>query len=404
MASYETRYSQAPLMIYWEVTRACDLACRHCRAEAVPRRHPDELTTEEGFRLLEALAAFGRDGNTIPHLVFTGGDPLQRPDIYVLAERAVELGIPVAVTPSATPLLDQTALEALYAAGVRSLALSLDGSNPRRHDRIRGVAGSFARTIAAARWARAAGFSLQINTLVCAETAADLADIYGRVAGLDAGRWSVFFLVAVGRGAVLRPVDAYECEAILNWLYDVTLESARPAIKTTEAHHFRRVALQRQVLEKAKLQRQAPPASGQPGKSGQFRPNGHMPAVTSHVAASHASTGNGRPPSASIQRGFGIRDGAGIMFISHTGEVYPSGFLPLGVGNVKRDDPVRLYREAPLFVQLRDPALLQGKCGLCEYRVICGGSRSRAWAATGDPLEADPLCLYQPAAATTPGN
>ncbi len=364
-----TAYDQRPMMVYWEVTQACDLACVHCRADAVPWRHPLELSTEEGFHLLEAIASFG---DPKPHLVLTGGDPLKRPDLYWLIDRAVALGLTTSITPSATPLLTREAVARLQRSGVQTIALSLDGSSARRHDRIRRVPGSYERTIRAARWVREGGLSLQINSLVCAQTVRDLAGLYERVVRLDADRWSLFFLVPVGRGATLEPIDPFECEAVLEWLYDLALESPRPIIKTTEAHHFRRIVLQRR-LEAAVL--------GAPARSS----NGHAGALPDEAPAA-------------IRRGFGIRDGAGIVFISHTGEVYPSGFLPLSAGNVRRDDLVRLYREAPLFRQLRDPSQLKGKCGRCEYRAVCGGSRARAWAATGDPLEADPLCLYQPRA------
>lgn len=376
--SANSAYGWTPLMAYWEVTQACDLACVHCRAEAVSEPNPFELSTEEGFRLLDAVASFG---SPKPHLVLTGGDPLKRRDIYALVEHAVQAGLTTSITPSGTPLLTPEALKQLQASGVRTVALSLDGSNEGRHDRIRQVSGSFERTMAAARWARDLGLSVQINTLVCAQTVDDLSEVYRRVLELDADRWSVFFLVNVGRGTTLRPIDAFICELVLEWLYDLTTESSRPIIKTTEALHFRRVALQRQTAA-SKQQRAwdalSADAAGQPASSSSQGPSAAQ---------------------ASIRQGFGIRDGAGIMFVSHVGEIYPAGFLPLSVGNVRRDDLIRLYREAPLFQQLRDPSQLKGKCGLCEYRVVCGGARSRAWAATGDPLEADPLCIYEP-----PGN
>ena len=357
-----SRYSRAPLMAYWEMTRACDLACRHCRAEATPWQHPFELTTQEGLRLLDRLAAFAPK----PHLVLTGGDPLKRTDVYWLISRATELGLLVSITPSGTPLLTRDALERVRDAGVRTVALSLDGPTARRHDRIRQVPGSFERTVQAARWARELGLSLQINSLVCAETVNELADIHHRVAKLGADRWSLFFLVTIGRGATLGQIDAYEAEAVLDWLYDLAQECPRPAIKTTEAHHYRRIALQRRRAG-GEPSRDTPPGTGSAGKA-----------------------------YADVLRGAGIRDGAGILFISHTGEVYPSGFLPVSAGNIRRDDVVRLYQESPIFVRLRDNAQLKGKCGACEFKTICGGARSRAWAATGDAFAEDPLCVYQP--------
>ncbi len=347
-------YDQVPLMLYWEVTRACDLACRHCRAEAIPSRDPLELSTAEGEHLLETLAGFG---TSKPHLVFTGGDPLRRPDLYQLVAYAADLGFVTSVTPSGTPLLTHEAITLLNAAGVHSLAFSLDGSTPDRHDRIRGVAGSFQRTVEAVGWTLSQGIPVQINTLVSAETAPDLETTYHLVRQLGVQRWAVFFLIGTGRGAVLREVSPEESERILEWLYQCS-RSGPTVIKTTEAHHFRRVA--------AEARRRDHPGEGESA---------------------------GATP---IRRAWGIRDGAGIMFISHRGDVYPSGFLPISVGNVRDANPVQLYREAALFRQLRDPQQLKGKCGDCEFRVICGGSRARAYGATGDPLEADPLCSYQP--------
>lgn len=331
-------------MAYWEVTQACDLACRHCRANAVPHRDPLELSTHEGEQLLRALSTFGARN---PHLVVTGGDPLRRPDIYHLASYAAGLGLAVSVTPSGTPLLTREAIARLKAAGVRSLAFSLDGSTAERHDRIRGVPGSFERTVAAIRWSLEQSVPVQVNTLVSSETAADLELIYRLVSEQRVQRWAVFFLIGTGRGAMLSEVAPGESETILEWLWDRS-QRQPPVIKTTEAHHFRRID------------------------------------ALKHGRSAH------------IKQAWGIRDGAGIMFISHRGDIYPSGFLPIRAGNVRRDDPVAVYREAQIFRRLRDPDALKGKCGRCEFRVICGGSRARAYAATGDPLESDPLCAYEP--------
>jgi MoaA/NifB/PqqE/SkfB family radical SAM enzyme len=199
-------------MLYWEVTRACDLACRHCRAEAIPWRDPLELSTHEGERLLETLCGFGEPK---PHLVFTGGDPLRRPDLFHLVAHATDLGFVTSVTPSSTPLLTHEAIVRLKASGVTSLAFSLDGSTPDHHDRIRGFKGSFARTIDAISWTLAEGLPVQINTLVSAETAPDLTATYHLVCKLGVQRWALFFLIATGRGSVLSEVSAEESERIL---------------------------------------------------------------------------------------------------------------------------------------------------------------------------------------------
>lgn len=349
-------YDERPLLIYWELTRACELACRHCRAEAIARRDPRELSTEAGLDLLRRLAGFGAP---LPHLVLTGGDPLKRPDLFALIDGARSLGFTVAITPSGTYALTERVVGDFRAAGLAMMALSLDGSTAARHDAVRGVDGSFDWTVRAAGWARAAGLPFQVNSLVCAETSDDLPAMLELVAELGAARWSLFFLVPMGRGRVLQEVSPDEAERIMHWLYEVD-PTVPFEIKTTEAPFYRRVVAQRQ--------------------------------------ASARRAGVDAAERASVRRGFGIRDGNGIMFISHVGDVYPAGFLPIAVGNVAEVDPVEAYRHHPLFVDLRDPDRLEGKCGRCEFRAICGGSRARAYAHSGNPLASDPLCPYQPPA------
>jgi len=346
-------YSEAPILIYWETTRACDLACRHCRAEAHAERDPNELTTSEGKALLEKLRGFGKRA---PHLVLTGGDPLKRPDFFTLLEHSAKLGFRLSVAPSGTDALTQEVLRRFKNCGVESISLSFDGSTPERHDGFRGVPGCFVRTVEAARAARAEGLDLQINSLVTMQTREDLPEIYRLVSGLDVMRWSLFFLIQVGRGQGIREISPEEVESVHNWLYDLSKE-APFAIATTEAPHFRRVALTRMKAEGIPL---------------------------------------AKIRETSVGRGFGIRDGNGIMFISHTGEVYPAGFLPLVAGNVRSADVVEIYRESPVFKRIRDTAQFGGRCGRCEFRETCGGSRARAYAAYGDPLAEDPACGYQP--------
>lgn len=346
-------FAHAPMLVYWEMTLSCGLACRHCRATAIPARSPDELTTTEGRRLLDGISGFGRP---YPHLVFTGGDPLRRPDLEVLVTEATELGIGSSLAPAVTPDLTYERLAALKAAGIQTMSLSIDGSDASRHDAFRGVAGTFEMTMRAVDWAHRAGLPLQVNTLVTDETLPDLPAIFLLMRGLGIIRWSLFFLVSVGRGTGLREISPVESERLNEWLYDLSRD-APFAIKTTEATHYRRVAIRRMRAEGA-----------------------------------DASAITATP----VGRGFGVRDGNGIMFVAHSGAVYPSGFLPLATGNVRTDDIVELYRRHPVFVSLRDPAGFKGRCGRCEYREPCGGSRARAFAATGDHLEADPLCPYVP--------
>lgn len=340
------------------MTQACALACRHCRAEAAPEPHPMELTFEEGVAFLRQIPDFG---NPLPQLILTGGDPLARPDLYKLIDEAVKLGIGISITPAATPALTREVLEQLKQHRVEGLGLSLDGSTAARHDSIRGVSGTFDRTMQAIRWAQELGMPLQVNTLVAAETAGDVPAIYELLKPFGVARWSLFFLISVGRGKVLAPLAPEEGEKLMGWIYE-TSRAAPFTVATTEAPSYRRVALERMRGE---------------GLTGdQIRRN---------------------PAS----RGFGIRDGHGIMFVSNTGDICPAGFLPLVVGNVRRDRLADVYRDAPVFRSLHDPSQFEGRCGFCEYSALCGGSRARAFEATGDPLASDPFCPYEPGPKST---
>ena len=343
-----------PFVLVWELTQACELACKHCRADARPERHPDELTTAEGKALLDDAASFG-EGQLV---VLSGGDPLARPDAVELVEHGVEAGLRMTMTPSGTASLTADRVRALADAGLRRMALSLDGGSAGAHDEFRGEPGSFRSTLTAARRVREAGLPLQINTTVCAETVGELPAIREVVADLDAVLWSVFFLVPVGRGLLLDPIPPARAESVMQWLLDVQAASSF-GVKTTEAPHYRRVAAQRR--------RDAGDGSAR-----------------------------GPAPGDGVGRRTGITAGNGFAFVSHVGEVYPSGFLPESAGNVRHRGVVELYRESTLFRSLRDPDALRGKCGACPFRGVCGGSRSRAYATTGDPLESDPLCPYVP--------
>jgi len=346
-----------PFVLIWELTQACDLACDHCRAEADPNRHPDELTTAEGKRLLEQAREFA-EGQIV---VLSGGDPATRPDLLELVEYGADLGLSMTITPSGTASLTGDVIDGLADAGIRRMALSLDGGSAETHDAFRGESGSYEATIAAAEHARDAGIPLQVNTTVCADTVDELPAVRERVADLGAALWSVFFLVPVGRGALLEQVSPERAESVMEWLREVS--AAEPfGVKTTEAPHYRRVALQRRRAE---------------GASG-GRPSG--------------DDGEDNGPR---HRG-GIVAGDGFAFVSHTGEVFPSGFLPQSAGTVPEESIVDVYRNADLFTDLRDRSALSGKCGACEFRHVCGGSRSRAYATTGDPLAADPLCPHVP--------
>ncbi|MCX2819698.1 radical SAM protein [Haladaptatus sp. F3-133] len=331
--------SRSPVVLVWELTQACELACDHCRADAQPERHPDELTTREGKRLLDDVRDFG-EGQLV---VLSGGDPLKRDDAIELVEYGDEIGLSVTMTPSGTASLTTDNVRRLADAGLKRMAVSIDGATAETHDDFRGESGSFDETLRAVDDARDAGLPVQVNTTVCAETVDELPEIAELVDELGAVLWSVFFLVPVGRGSFLEPITPERAERVMGWLHD-TSEAYGFGVKTTEAPHYRRVG---------------------------------------------AETGR------SSRRG-GVTAGDGFAFVSHTGEVYPSGFLPLSAGNVREESVVNIYRGAELFENLRDKDALNGKCGACEYRAVCGGSRSRAYATTGDPLGSDPLCAYVP--------
>jgi radical SAM protein len=364
-----------PFIVIWEVTRACQLACLHCRADAIRRRNPLELDTAEGRALLDGIADFPKPH---PIVVLTGGDPFERPDLADLVRHGTGLGLSMALSPSVTPNLTADRLHELRDAGARAVSLSLDGARPETHDEFRGFSGTFADTLAAADLVRAEGFRLQVNSTVTRSTVEELPRLLRTVLDLGASLWSVFFLVPTGRGQRLQALSAPEVEDVLHWLADV---STHIAVKTTEAPHYRRVVLQREAAR----------ATGRTPAGGPLYQR-LVEATRFELAGREVRTRPARPP-------IDVNAGRGFMFIDHQGFVYPSGFLPHRAGNV-RDTPVaEIYRESPVMVALRSPDSFGGKCGRCEFRQVCGGSRSHAHAVTGDALAADPTCVYEPGTA-----
>jgi AdoMet-dependent heme synthase len=345
-------FAETPFMVFWETTQACDLACKHCRADARPERDPEELTRAEGFRQLEDVHAMG-----CPLVVLTGGDPAKRPDLLDLVRHGSALGLRVALTPSATPLVTRALLEQLADAGLARLAVSLDGATAASHDGFRGVTGSFARTFEILRDARAAGLTLQVNTTVTGWNVDELEQIADQLRAFTIQLWGVFFLVPTGRGEALQVLEPDAAEAVLERLVAIA-RTAPFDVKTTAAPHFRRVLLQHQVRRREIV---------------------------------GIDDGVGRAPR-------GVNDGQGIVFVSHRGEIYPSGFLPLACGSVRREGLAAIYRRHPVFTALRDLDALGGKCGPCEFRRVCGGSRARAYAMTGDLFAEEPACAYVPRA------
>lgn len=346
MTGSMSSYDDAPRIVIWEMTRACALACVHCRAEAIPRRDPRELTTAEACALVDDVVACGD-----PIFVLTGGDPFMRDDLDVIVRYASERGLRVAVSPSATGRLTAKALRRLKAAGCSRISLSLDGPDDASHDAFRGVRGSFTRTLKGIGEAREAGLEVQINTTVSRRNHRRIDEMARLVRACDVALWSVFFLVPVGRAAATDVLTATETEEVFADLYRLSHELPFP-LKTTEAPHYRRYLAQRSAAA----------------------PRGGM-------------------------RYAGIGDGKGFVFVSHLGEIMPSGFLPYVVGNVRHEPLVDVYRDHPIMRRLRSPNSFGGKCGVCEYHDLCGGSRARAYTMTGDAFASEPTCAYIPAAA-----
>jgi radical SAM protein len=350
-------FNRTPFLVIWEVTRACALACVHCRADAIPRRNPGELSTAEGFRLIDQIRALGTPP---PLFVLTGGDPMRRPDLAELVGYAAGTGLTVALTPSGTAAATPARLAALKAAGLSHVAVSLDGPTPETHDAFRRVGGSYAWTTRIIEAAIRLDLPLQINSTISKRTLPYLEAMTERMRELPVTLWALFFLIQTGRGADLDQVSPEESERVLIHLYELSL-TAPFGIKTTEAPHYQRVVQQREQ-EKIEL--------GLPT---------HAVARTRQLRAPRS-----------------VGDGNGFVFIDHLGNICPSGFLPAPRGNVRTAQLGDVYRSDDMFVRLRNADALLGKCGRCEFRAICGGSRSRAFAATGAVMASDPLCVYDP--------
>jgi len=351
--------NQRPLVVIWETTQACDLACFHCRACAQPRRHPLELSTLEAEKLIKDVVDLKP-----PIFILTGGDPLKRPDIYHLVRYAALHQLHPAMTPSATPLLTRTAIEELKKAGLSRLAVSLDGSVPELHDKFRGVTGSYARTLEAIYWANECQLPIQVGTTISRRNLHDLENIAELLKNFRIVLWSLFLLVPTGRGQMEDLPSAVEVERVFKQLYRLSKEMPFK-VKTTEAQHYRRFVLQQRCRE----------------------------------AASDPSTHLSRGAALALPGLLPINDGKGFVFVSHTGEVFPSGFLPISGGNIRQQTLGAVYRDSELFQSLRDASHLKGKCSRCEFRELCGGSRARAYAMTGDYFAEDPCCVYQPTGA-----
>ncbi|MEI6045359.1 MAG: TIGR04053 family radical SAM/SPASM domain-containing protein [Chloroflexota bacterium] len=370
---------ERPFIVIWETTQACDLACLHCRAGERPDHDPDALTFEEGCTLIDQVESFGTPR---PLFILTGGDPFKHPDIFRLVRYAADKGLPVAASPSGTPLLNRENLQRLKDNGAKAISLSLDGSNPTIHDEFRRVPGSYNLTVNGWKLAREIGLKLQINSTVTRYNLFDLPDLFNVVRELGAMTWSLFFLVPTGRAVSEDEISPEDYEAVMNFLYDV---SKFIGAKTTEGHQYKRVVLQRAALEARGLKAE----DYMPLNETYYKLKARLDEITQNSA---------KPtPSDRIQRTpMHINSAEGFVFISLRGDVYPSGYLPLNAGNVREKSLVEIYRDSPLFQSLRDKAQLGGRCGACEYKWVCGGSRSRSYAMTGDALSEEPFCIYEP--------
>jgi radical SAM protein len=356
-------FAQAPFLVIWETTQACDLACRHCRASAQPERHLAELSTAEGEDLLDQVAAMGT-----PVCILSGGDPVKRPDLMELIRHGKARGLRMGTIPAATPALTEDLVRRLKDAGLDQMALSLDFPRADLHDDFRGVPGAFDRTMRATEWAHRHGLPLQINTTLSGRSVPHLAKMVELVEQLGIVFWEVFFLVPMGRGQVLGGLTPEQCEDAFEILYAVQ-KRAPFVLKVTEAPHYRRYVAHREAAGAAPAADPALP---------QLLQRSEGPGHTVGLAPRGVNAGNG------------------FLFVSHIGEVFPSGFLPISAGNVRLQPVADIYRAAPLFRTLRNPDALRGRCGRCAFRTFCGGSRSRAYALTGDYLATDPWCAYTP--------
>lgn len=360
-------FNENPFIAIWEVTRACELRCVHCRADAQTKPHPNELTHEEGIQLIDQIYEMDN-----PLLVFSGGDCMMREDLFDLADYAVKKGMRVSITPSATANVTKENMEKAKNVGLSRWAFSLDGPNPEIHDQFRGISGSFDLTVEKIKYLHELGMPLQINTVISKYNYDYLEEMAKLVSELGAIMWYIFLLVPTGRAQMDACISPAEHDKVFRWLYNLNKKSPYD-IKLTATQHYRRVVLQEKVREHL------------------------LDNNTIHyedtIPTDYASPIDGlsRAPKA-------VNNGNGFIFINHTGDVMPSGLLPIKLGNVRNQPLKEIYRESPILKDLRNPDKYKGKCGVCEYRFVCGGSRSRTYAVTGDYLESEPFCVYIPKA------
>lgn len=357
-------FSEKPVLVFWETTRACLLSCVHCRASAIREPLPGELTTEEGVRLIDQVASFGKPS---PIIVFTGGDPLLRGDLFELLSYAANAGVRFAVSPAVTELLSYDTLKRIKAAGVSAVSVSLDGASAQTHDSIRRIEGTYQRTIQAVKDAVSAGLNIQVNTAVMKSNYTELPQLFHLIRTLGVKTWELFFLVKVGRGSGVDDLTPEEYESACNFLYDASFYGLM--IRTVEAPFIRRVAKERLN-------------SGDYWNTEEY-----------HKLRTELLRTEGEPVGHSTIGPRGTLDGDGIVFVGYDGTISPGGLVPIGIGNVKRDSLVSVYRDSELLRNIRSRKM-SGPCGMCNFIEMCGGSRARAYSYHADPLSSDPACFY----------
>ncbi|MDT8306418.1 MAG: radical SAM protein [Anaerolineae bacterium] len=374
----------APRLIFWETTAGCNLNCIHCRRMTVADQLlPQDLTTEESLRMVDEIAAVGR-----PILVLSGGEPLFRPDIYQIARYASDAGLIVALASNAT-LIDREVAQRIKDAGVRRVSVSFDGADAPTHDIFRGQ-GAFDRALEGIGHLREVGLPFQINTTVARHNVHQMPETLAFAEQIGAVALHLFLLVPVGCGLEIaddQQISPAEYEGVLNWMYDAEMESDLE-LKATCAPHYHRIVRQRQAEER----RQGLVRPGPQSLRRQREAGGHP---HSHAGGRHPG---GHPGSDGAMNTMtkGCLAGTGVAFISHRGEVFPCGYFPVEAGNIRRDPFQTIWQESPLFAELRDPDLLEGKCGICEFRRVCSGCRARAYGMSGNYLGEEPFCTYEP--------
>ncbi len=384
-----------PRLIFWEVTKGCNLRCIHCRATATELMSPADLPTAKALNIISQIADFGS-----PILVLSGGEPLYRHDIFELAEYATSRGLRTALATNGT-LVTRDIAEKIKKAGIKRVSISLDGSDAITHDTFRGSPGAFEAAVYGMRNLQELGVSVQINTTIARHNAHQLPEVLELARRLGADALHTFLLVPVGCGvdiATEQMVAPEEYERMLNWFYDQSL-TGDIELKATCAPHYFRVARQRRAADRRADREPAPVASHpreigptditMPGSTGiSLKPNGGPP-------VGHTGHPGGHPGDMNAMTK-GCLAGTGVCFISHEGEVFPCGYLPAIAGDLRKQSFAEIWNDSSVFGQLRDDDNLKGKCGCCEFRHVCMGCRARAYAATGDFLAEEPFCVYEP--------